>query len=176
MRLLLDEGFPPPPGFRINSVDKTVEIVTLREFEPSLTNSSTPDWYIYLRADEAGFGAFVTQDWHQSEQIEELWTLSQTTLSLIKWQKSSRDPIQEWGQLLAYLPEIQRMIKENGPSIIFLPSPRLSRNNIKKATAILGQFASNSDISNQRIQHQARQIVENELLNRNELDRYKNWL
>ena len=97
MRLLLDEGFPPPSGFRINSVDKTVEIVTLREFEPSLTNSSTPDWYIYLRADEAGFGAFVTQDWHQSEQIEELWTLSQTTLSLIKWQKSSRDPIQEWG-------------------------------------------------------------------------------
>lgn len=176
MRLLLDEGFPSPPGFRPESVDATVEVVALRQFNPSLTGSSIPDWYLYLRADEAGFDALVTHDWHQSEQMEELWTLSRTNLSVVTWRRSIGDPIREWGQLLAYLPEIRRMISEHGPSIVFLPSPRLDRNSIKKASEMLGRFASNSGISNQQVRHQARQIVQDELSSRDELGRYRDWL
>jgi len=86
VRLLLDEGFPSPPGFRPETVDARVEVVALREFDQHLTGSSTPDWYLYLRANEAGFDALVTRDWHQSEQIEELWALSRTALSVVTWQ------------------------------------------------------------------------------------------
>lgn len=43
MRLLLDEGFPSPPGFRPETVDATVEVVALRHFAPALTGASTPD-------------------------------------------------------------------------------------------------------------------------------------
>ena len=68
------------------------------------------------------------------------------------------------------------MINEHGPSIVFLPSPRLDRNSIKKASEMLGRFASNSGISNQQVRHQARQIVHDELSSRGELDRYEDWL
>ncbi len=107
MRLLLDEGFPSPPGF----------------------------------------DALVTRDWHQSEQIEELWALSRTDLSVITWRRPIEDPIREWGQLLAYLPEIRWMITENGPSIVFLPSPRLDRKNLEKVTGMLGQMAKDLGLS-----------------------------
>lgn len=36
MRLLLDEGFPSPPGFDISAVDQSVEVVALRDFDSSL--------------------------------------------------------------------------------------------------------------------------------------------
>jgi hypothetical protein len=123
VRLLLDEGFPSPPGFRPEMVDATVEVVALREFDETLTGSGTPDWYLYLRAHEAGFDALVTRDWHQSEQIEELWTLSRTDLSVVTWHRPIEDAVREWGQLLAYLPEIRRMISENGPSNRLPPIP-----------------------------------------------------
>lgn len=172
MRLLLDEGFPSPPGFRPETVDATVEVVTLREFDSTLTGSSTPDWYLYLRAHEAGFDALVTRDWHQSEQIEELWTLSRTDLSVVTWRRPIEDPIREWGQLLAYLPEIRRMITENGPSIVFLPSPRLDRKSLEKATWLLGRLAADLGISTQQVRDQARQIVHDELDERGELQRF----
>ncbi len=176
MRLLLDEGFPSPPGFRPASVDATVEVVSLREFDSTLAGSFTPDWYLYLRANEAGFGALVTQDWHQSEQIEELWTLSRTDLSVVTWRRPTGDPVREWGQLLAYLPEIRRMIREHGPSILFLPSPRLDRKNIQKATSMLGQLASNFGISNREVREQAQRIVHDELADRGELNRFRERL
>lgn len=97
MRLLLDEGFPSPPEFRPETVDATVEVVPLRQFDASLAGSSTPDWYIYLRAQEAGFDALVTRDWHQSEQIEELWTLSRTDLSVVTWRRPIEDPVRRVG-------------------------------------------------------------------------------
>lgn len=172
MRLLLDEGFPSPPGFRPATIDATVEVVALREFDASLAGSSTPDWYLYLRAQESGFDALVTRDWHQSEQIEELWALSRTDLSVVTWRRPIEDPVREWGQLLAYLPEIRRMIVENGPSIVFLPSPRLDRKSLEKATGMLGQLATDLGISTQQIRDQARQIVEEELNRRGETTRF----
>jgi hypothetical protein len=175
VRLLLDEGFPSPPGFRPESVDATVEVVTLRELDRGLAGSSTPDWYLYLRANEDEFDALVTRDWHQSEQIEELWALSRTTLSVVTWRRPIEDPVREWGQLLAYLPEIRRMIEENGPSIIFLPSPRLDRKNLAKATGMIGQLASDLGLSAQEVRDQARRIIEEELLARGEGERF-DWV
>lgn len=172
MRLLLDEGFPAPPGFRPESVDATVEVVALRQFDVSLAGSSTPDWYIYLRAQEAAFDALVTRDWHQSEQIEELWALSRTDLSVVTWRRPIEDPVREWGQLLAYLPEVRRMLTENGPSIVFLPSPRLDRKNLEKATGMLGRLATDLGISTRQIRDQARQIIEEELAARAESKRF----
>jgi hypothetical protein len=176
VRLLLDEGFPSPPGFRPESVDATVEVVTLRGFDRGLAGSSTPDWYLYLRANEDEFDALVTRDWHQSEQIEELWALSRTTLSVVTWRRPIEDPVREWGQLLAYLPEIRRMIEENGPSIIFLPSPRLDRKNLAKATGKIGQLASDLGLSTHEVRDQARRIIEEELLARGEGERFDSVL
>jgi hypothetical protein len=173
VRLLLDEGFPSPPGFRPDMVDATVEVTALREFDRSLTGASTPDWYLYLRADEAGFDALVTRDWRQSEQPEELWTLSRTALSIVTGRRSIEDPVREWGQLLAYLPEIRRMLDENGPSIVFLPSPRLDRKSLGKATNLLGKLASSLHVSGQQIRDEAREIVQSELAAREQLDRFR---
>jgi hypothetical protein len=172
VRLLLDEGFPSPPGFSPASVDATVDVVALREFDASLTGSSTPDWYLYLRAHEAGFDALVTRDWHQSEQVEELWALSRTTLSVVTWRRPIEDPVREWGQLLAYLPEVRRMIADNGPSIVFLPSPRLDRKSLEKSTGMLGQLAKDLGISTQQVRDQARQIIRDELGERDEQSRF----
>jgi hypothetical protein len=118
-----------------------VQVISLREFDPRLTGASTPDWYLYLRAYEAGFDALVTRDWHQSEQPEELWTLTRTSLSIITWKRPIEDPVREWGQLLAYLPEVRRVIEQHGPSVVFLPSPQLNRTNVLKADAALGTLA-----------------------------------
>lgn len=157
-------------------VDATVEVRSLREFDASLAGTSTPDWYLYLRANDAGFDALVTRDWHQSEQPEELWTLSKTNLSVVTWRRSIEDPIREWGQLLAYLPEIRRMLDEHGPSIVFLPSPRLERRNVEKATSMMGLLASDLGISSQQVRDQAREVVEAELDSMGELDRFADLL
>lgn len=172
MRLLLDEGFPSPPGFRVESVDATVEVVSLREFDGALAGASTPDWYLYLRAHEAGFDALVTRDWHQSEQVEELWALSRTDLSVVTWRRPIEDAIREWGQLLAYLPEVRLRIDDHGPSIVFLPSPRLDSKSIGKATKMLGRLAADLGESTQQIRDQARQFVREELEQRGKPARF----
>lgn len=172
MRLLLDEGFPSPPGFGPEVVDASVEVVALRDFDRSLTESRAPDWYLYLRASEARFDALVARDWHQSEQHEELWTLTRTELSVVTWRRPIEDPVREWGQLLAYLPEVRRMIVENGPSVIFLPTPRLSKENLRKASAELGNLARTLSISNNELREQARTSVVNDLERRGEDARF----
>lgn len=172
MRLLLDEGFPSPPGFSPETVDVSVEVVALRDFDRNLTGTRTPDWYLYLRANEAGFDALVTRDWRQSEQPEELWTLTRIRLSIVTWRRPIEDPVREWGQLLAYLPEVRRMISENGPSVVFLPSPRLIRDNLGKAAEKLGELAATLGISNDELRHQARKSVAHELHRRGEVDRF----
>jgi len=172
MRLLLDEGFPSPPGFDPSAVDATVEVVALRNFDRGLVGARTPDWYLYLRADEAGFDALVTSDWHQSEQPEELWALTRTRLSIITWKRPVDDPIREWGQLLAYLPEIRRMIEDHGPSILFLPSPRLTKANLMKASEALGTIAGQLGLSNQELRYQARNVVVAELDEKDESGRF----
>lgn len=144
----------------------------MRSFDSGLVGAKTPDWYLYLRADEDGFDALVTSDWHQSEQPEELWALSRTRLSIITWKHPVDDPIREWGQLLAYLPEIRRMIEEHGPSILFLPSPRLTKANLVKASEALGAIAGQLGLSNQELRDRARNVIVAELEEKDESGRF----
>ena len=170
MRLLLDEGFPSPPGFDIGVVDDSVEVMALRNLDRGLTGTSTPDWYLYLRAAQEGFDALVTQDSDQLTQAEELWVISNTKLSLITWRKPIHDPIREWGQLLAYLPEIRRLIQQHGPSLVLLPTPRLGKKNLEKASSNLGILAKKESVSKQQVKTEARQAVVQELKRRGETD------
>lgn len=172
MRLLLDEGFPSPPGFELATVDATVEATTLQSFDPDLAGSSTPDWYLYLRAHEAGFDALVTRDWHQSEQVEEMWALSHTQLSIVTWRRGVNDPVRLWGQMLAYLPEIRRMIREHGPSIVLLPAVQLSKSNLEKASGRLGIVANDLGISTQEVRDEGQRLVTEQLESRGELHRF----
>jgi hypothetical protein len=107
---------------------------------------------------------------------EELWVLSRTELSVVTWRRPIEDSVREWGQLLAYLPEVRRMITENGPSIVFLPSPRLDRKNLEKASGMLGQLAADLGVSTRQIRDQARRIIEEELDSRSELERFDGLL
>ena len=146
MQLLLDEGFPSPPGFDVSIVDGSVKAVALRDFDTALTSTRTPDWYLYLRAEQEGFDALVTHDRGQLRQAEELRVISKTKLSLITWRKPLSDPIREWGQLLAYLPEIRRLLEQHGPSLVLLPAPRLNKQNLEKASDNLGILAKDQGV------------------------------
>lgn len=168
MRLLLDEGFPSPPNFEINTVDDSVEVVALRDFDRSLTGTGAPDWYLYLRADRAGFDALVTDDSDQLTQPEELWVISKNKLSLITWRKSIHDPIRKWGQLLAFLPEVRRLIDQHGPSLVLLPAPRLDRRNLEKASENLNILAKEQAVASQHLRNEARKAVFEELGQRGE--------
>jgi hypothetical protein len=108
--MLLDENFPAPPGFDPTALDGRIQFTGLRGFDGTLVGRRTPDWYLYLRADEAQFDALVTRDWHQSAQAEEMWALTRTRLSVVTWSDPINDPVAEWGQLLAYMTEILRVM------------------------------------------------------------------
>jgi hypothetical protein len=60
LRLLLDQGFPKPPRSKLEDVDSSIEAVHLYDFDRSLSENGTPDWYLYCRAAEAGLDALVT--------------------------------------------------------------------------------------------------------------------
>lgn len=64
------------------------------------------------------------------------------------------------------------MIAENGPSIVFLPSPRLGRNNLGKASEQLGLLATTLGISNRELRDSARTAVVHELEERGEKTRF----
>lgn len=173
--MLLDEGFPSP-GFDATVLDPALEVVALREFDKSLVGSGTPDWYLYLRADEAGFVALVTGDLRQSGQAEEMWALTRTRLSVVTWREPEDDPVVAWGQVIAYLPEVRRMIREHGDSIIYLPHARLSRKQLGKADDHLGVIASEEGRSVAEVRRQAEQAVREGLAERGELDRFQDTL
>jgi hypothetical protein len=64
------------------------------------------------------------------------------------------------------------MIVQHGPSVVFLPSPRLSRDNLEKTTSAIGQLARDLNLSQQELRNQARRAVLDELAIRDELDRF----
>jgi hypothetical protein len=147
-RLLLDQGFPKPPGFDLRELDQTIEVVHLSDFAPELAERSTPDWAVYCFAAEAGFDAIVARDRGQTEQVAEMWVLTRLSgFSLITWRKGTEDPVREWGQLLAYLPEIKKVMRQGKPRVILLPSPTLQRQNLmspNEPLAILARRAGHS--------------------------------
>jgi hypothetical protein len=91
-----------------------------------LAERSTPDWYVYCAAAEAGFDALVVRDRSQLDQLAEMYVLSRLkTLTVVTWRKGIDDPVREWGQLLAYLPQIKQRCMEAGGRAIQLPAPTL---------------------------------------------------
>lgn len=151
-------------------------MVALCEFDKSLVDKGTPDWYLYLRADEEDFDALVTGDLAQSGQSEEMWALTRTRLSIVTWRDPEDDPVVAWGQVIAYLPEIRRMIRHHGDSIVYLPHARLNRTQIGKANDALGLIASQEGRSTGEVRKQAEQSVRDALDERGELDRFESVL
>ena len=97
VRLLLDQGFPKPPGFEPSDVDRQLEWAHLWDWKRALSERSTPDWVLYCEASEGGFDALVTRDFTQAEQAEEMVCLSLLRdFHVISWRQRMEDPISEW--------------------------------------------------------------------------------
>ena len=155
-RLLLDQGFPKPPGFTLSAVDTTVEAVHLYEFDAQLSSNSTPDWVLYCVAAEAGFDALVARDRAQLDQLAEMYVLSRlAAFTVITWRKPIEDPLREWGQLIAYLPEVKKHLGQGSPKAILLPAPTLTVQNLHDPVETIGIEARRRGVSNR----QARQYA-----------------
>ncbi len=159
LRLLLDRNFPQPPGFDLRTVDATVEAVHLYDHDPALTEAGTPDWLIYLRAAQDGFDALVTRDWHQLDQPEELWVLSNLRITVISWRRPFNDPVAEWGHLLAYLPQLKRRIERRHPRVVLLPPPQLGKGNEINPREALNVYAAEQRRAVQQIRREAEELV-----------------
>jgi hypothetical protein len=161
VRLLLDQGFPNPPGFTVNAIDRTVEVVNLRSFDQTLAENSTPDWVLYCVAAAADFDALVTRDQAQLHQLVEMYVLSRLrSFTVITWKKPIEDPVREWGQLLAYLPEVKKRLQGTAgqaepPEAILLPAPTLSAGNIVRAADGVGVDARKRGVSHQQAHDEA---------------------
>lgn len=125
LRLLLDQGFPKPPRFKLEDVDATIDAVHLYDFDRTLSENSTPDWYLHCRAAESGLDALVTRDFSQAGQELEMYVLTRLQrFVVVAWRKRMDDPVREWGQLLAYLPEIKKRLGQpKPPKVVLLPDP-----------------------------------------------------
>jgi hypothetical protein len=147
-RLLLDQGFPKPPNFDVHELDRTVEVVHLSDFAPQLAQTSTPDWAVYCFAAEAGFDAIVARDHQQVDQLAEMWVLTRLKgFLLVTFRKGTDDPVREWGQLLAYLPEIKKAARQRKPKVILLPSPTLQSTNLVIPNKPLAAMAREAGVS-----------------------------
>ena len=103
--------------------------MSLYKFDRTLAETSTPDWVLYCRAAEAGFDALVTRDQSQISQPVEMYVLSRLHhFTIVTWKKSVEDPIREWGQLLAYLPDEKILINADlySPPAANAPLPKVS--------------------------------------------------
>lgn len=165
MKLLLDQNFPSPI-VDLSIVDATAEVISLDSFDRSLTRPRTPDWLIYLRAAEAGFDAVVTRDTSQLDEAEEMVALVDSGMNVITWRHAIEDPIQEWGQLLAYLPLVKGKLDGQRSTIILLPKPSLSKEQVLKARAKAGQIASSLGIAFAQLRTEARATMKSELSTR----------
>ena len=176
IRLLLDQGFPKPPGFNIRDIDATVKVTHLSDFDSNLSDNPTPDWYIYCRAAEAGFDALVTRDHNQLGRIVEMIVLSRLErFAVISWRKPIEDPMVEWGQLLAHLPLIRKRLYADDfkSSVMLLPKPSLSKDSMEAPSGLLGKIATDRKLSVAQVRHDAWKELMDELSARGELDRFK---
>lgn len=163
---------PEPPGFDPAKLDGRISFSHLRSFDSALVGRGTPDWYLYLRAEEARFDALVTRDWRQSAQAEEMWALTRTHLSVVTWSDPINDAVAEWGQLLAYMTEILRLVDSHGNCVVLLPRPRLSKRNVVRASEALGILASDEGRSNHEVRNDARTAIDEWLQRDGEVDRF----
>lgn len=153
IRLLLDQGFPKPPGFDPTAIDRYLTWTHLSDWKPELSVVSTPDWVLYCEAASGGFNAFATRDFTQAEQAEEMVALSHLRdFHVISWRQRMEDPVADWGQLLAFLPAIRRCIGEHDSRIMLLPVPTLSNNtNVHRPHEFIGRIAKSRNESVEQV-------------------------
>lgn len=137
----------------------------LSDFGPDLAARSTPDWYIYCAAAEAGFDALVVRDRSQLDQLAEMYVLSRlTSLTIVTWRKGIDDPVREWGQLLAYLPQVKQRCVEGGGRAIQLPAPSLTKDSFHDPKRALSAEARLRRVSVKQVRSDAQAEVEGWLL------------
>lgn len=178
IRLLLDQGFPKPPGFALNTVDATVDAIHLSDFDQELSNNPTPDWYVYCRAVEGGFDALVTRDLKQTKQAPEMFVLSRLKrFAVICWRQPVEDSLAEWGQLIAYLPQIKKRLDDlTRSTIILLPKPSLSEKSLHDPTGFLGEISNDRKSSGAQVRHEAEEEIVEWLTETGEVERFSEML
>jgi hypothetical protein len=170
-RVLLDQGFPVPPGFDPTDLDRMIEYTALYDFDRRLAQISTPDWMVILAAAKGGFNAFVVDDQNIRSEVLDLVALSSTELSLVTWSVGIDDQVTAWAQLLAYMPKIHEKVLELGPSIFILPAARLTRgDHIVKASEVAAKQASKAGTSYAAVRSEAKKRMTAELKRRKRPD------
>ena len=115
---------------------------------------------MYCFAAKSGFDALVVRDRSQLDQMTEMYVLSRLpTLTVVTWRKVIDDPVREWGQLLAYLPQIKRSCQEKGGRAIVLPAPTLTSKSYFKPSTTLGNESRKQGVSNRQVRDDARQEI-----------------
>jgi hypothetical protein len=125
-RFLLDQNLPNAP-FDAHALDRTVTYEHFSHHAPEYASVSTPDWMVYLIAAGGGFAGVVTSDKSQLGQDTELLALIDSGVNLVTWDGRQLDPVTLWGQLIAYMPQVLKVLEPDHPSVITLPNPRLQR-------------------------------------------------
>jgi hypothetical protein len=170
MRVLLDQGFPAPPGFKPTDLDATVEYIPLVRHAPELAKVSTPDWMVILAAAKGGFDALAVDDQELKENELCLVALSYTAVSLIAWTQGI-DAVTGWAQLVAYAPKIAQRIAELGPNIFLLPTVRIARGtNYYQAATEVRRKAKGAGQSYPEMRREAVKTMKAELKSRRRLD------
>jgi hypothetical protein len=118
----------------------------------------------------------VTRDRNQLGLPEEMWILTRVKLTLVTFRQPIEDPIVEWGQVLAYLPEIRRRNQERSSQILLLPRPELSTRNVVRPRDGLHQLADDQGVAVQEIRHDAEANVLDFLERRGERARFERLL
>lgn len=155
--LLLDQGFPKPTAFAVSALDQSVRVDHFSDFAPELAAKTTPDWYVYCAAAEAGYDALVVRDRSQLDQLAEMYALAQLrSLTVVTWRKGIEDPVREWGQLLAYLPQVKQRCLEGGGRAILLPTPSLTNDSFHDPKKTLGDEAKKLGMSVNEVRVEAR--------------------
>ena len=132
----------------------------LNDVAPELSRRSTPDWYVYCFAAHRGFDALVVRDRSQLSQMTEMYVLSRLQeLTVVTWRKVVDDPVREWGQLLAYLPQIKSSCRARGGRAILLPAPTLNSRSYFKPSVALGNESWKLGVSNRQVRDDARQEI-----------------
>jgi hypothetical protein len=168
-RLLLDQNFPSPV-FGLEELDETVQFVPLYRFASELAKESTPDWVIYLAAAAAKFDGIVTRDRSQIDEPEALVALALTQLCVVTWATPIEDPVTEWAQLMAYIPEIKKRLDEGLRRVILLPAPRLRPEQFRMASALLQERAALAKTSANELRSDALSRMRQELTRRRRTD------
>jgi hypothetical protein len=77
-------------------------------------------------------------------------------LTVVTWRKGIEDPVREWGQLLAYLPQVKQRCLEAGGRAILLPAPSLANDAFHDPKQTLAEEAQKLGMSIAQVRAEAK--------------------